>query len=456
MSTTRKRLVVCGAGPAGTAAAVLGRRWFDVIVIDEHERPGGQYWRGRSRGPAWASPSRLGGAADLRYCGDTQIVDASQSGALGCLRGDGALTHEPYDALVIAGGAYDRSVAVPGWTLPGVTTAGASLTMAREHGVSPGRNVVIAGAGLLLFALAAELRRLGSAVTIVDASSLGTHLQVARRALADATLIEEVLALRVCNPLGVSWKPGHIVTAIRGHERVRSVEVSSCDSDWRPRAGTTTEIEADAVCLGFGLIPHFDIACSLGCEIRRLQDTPDFGVRVDDGQRTSVDGVYGAGETTGIGGARLSAFEGYVAALTAAFDHGLLDSRTYTLVAARARARMQLLQGLADALRRAYAPRDGAWLLADNSTIVCRCEEVAVSTVVEALGETDSSVLAIKAMTRLGMGPCQGRVCMPSMIERLRITHGRDPSQQLGLWRVRQPLRPILLKALADVADGAW
>jgi NADPH-dependent 2,4-dienoyl-CoA reductase/sulfur reductase-like enzyme len=234
------------------------------------------------------------------------------------------------------------------------------------------------------------------------------------------------------------------------------VEVSRCDSDWRPCAGTTTEIEADAVCLGFGLVPHLDIASSLGCEIRRLQDAPDFGVRVDAGQRTSVAGVYAAGETTGIGGARLAAFEGHLAALTAAFDHGLLGSRTFAGACARARTRMRPLQGLAEVLRRAYAPRDGAWLLADSSTIVCRCEEVAESTVAEALGETDSSVLAIKAMTRLGMGPCQGRVCMPHMIERLRITQGRDPSQQLGLWRVRQPLRPIPLKALADVANGAW
>jgi hypothetical protein len=70
-------------------------------------------------------------------------------------------------AIVLCTGSYDRPVAFPGWTLPGVLTAGGAQALAKGQGVLPGRRVLLAGAGPFLLPVAAQLAAAGAEVVAV-------------------------------------------------------------------------------------------------------------------------------------------------------------------------------------------------------------------------------------------------------------------------------------------------
>ena len=69
--------------------------------------------------------------------------------------------------LVLATGAYEQSLPMPGWTLPGVMTVGGLQTLARSYRVAPGERIVIAGNGPLCLQTAAELLDGGANVVAV-------------------------------------------------------------------------------------------------------------------------------------------------------------------------------------------------------------------------------------------------------------------------------------------------
>ena len=198
--------------------------------------------------------------------------------------------------------------------------------------------------------------------------------------------------------------------------------IQDVDSDWRGVCGTEVDVAADGVCLSFGFVPQLELPHLLGCSIRYQGESGDFAVVVDANMRTTIEAVFAAGETTGIAGVRVSRVEGQIAGLTAAFDAGVI-TRT------RLQSEVEPLQRVArhlrvfsEWMRLAFRPRPGLWELAEPNTIVCRCEDVDLAQVDGALAANDVSLSAVKSDTRAGMGLCQGRVCGPYIVERLRET----------------------------------
>jgi hypothetical protein len=256
---------------------------------------------------------------------------------------------------------------------------------------------------------------------------------------------------------GVRPYARHAVVRAHGTERVEAVTVARLDGDWRPVPGTERRIACDAVAVGHGLIPRIDLATTLGCATRTTADGASALV-VDTAQRTTVAGLWSAGETAGVGGARLAMVEGELAGtaiavrLRAAPAGGSGRSsgpsaRTRSLLRARAR-----LRAFASLMAAAHAPGEGwhgpgGWL--DDDTEVCRCEEVDAGRVreaVEDLGARDAR--SVKLLTRAGMGWCQGRVCGPAVACLARGGPGRDAA--LPGSPERRPLAvPVTLGALA-------
>lgn len=469
-------LAVVGAGPAGLAAAVaaadLGLR---VTVLDAGERPGGQYYRHPAPGLGAARPEVLHHgwrsfaeraarlrtherAGDITYLAShhvwTVVRDAAEDaqeergGAAGrgawrlhaVVGSDEAPATVRASAVLLATGAYERQLPFPGWTLPGVVGAGGAQAMLKSGLVLPGRRVVVAGSGPLLLAVAGSLAAAGARVpAVVEASG---YLAYTR----------EIPAL-VRNPgklaQGAAYGAGlvrhsvrllsrHAVTAAHGTDRVQAVTVSRLDHDWRPVPGSGRRIPCDAVAVGHGLVPQLELATALGCTTRRFPDgTP--ALALDAGQRTSVRGIWAAGEAGGIGGAELALAEGELAAVSVAYElTGAPRGRRAALVRRRAR-----LRAFAGAMAAAHRPGPGwaDWL--DDDTDVCRCEEVPAGRVREAvahLGARDAR--SVKLLTRAGMGWCQGRMCGPA-VARLA---GGEPVED------RRPLScPVPLKYLAQL-----
>ncbi|MCZ0985603.1 (2Fe-2S)-binding protein [Streptomyces diastatochromogenes] len=221
---------------------------------------------------------------------------------------------------------------------------------------------------------------------------------------------------------GVRVLPRHTVVEAHGADRLEAVTVAGLDRDGRLRPGTARRIPCDTLAVGHGMLPHTDLAETLGCTLSGTD------VRVDGEQRTDVPGVWAAGETTGIGGAALALAEGHIAGRSvAARLHGTTPDPRRWATASRSRTRLREFFAALDAVY--TPPADWADRITDD-TVVCRCEEVTaeqVRTAVDTLGAGD--VRTVKLLTRAGMGWCQGRICGPAVagLTGCPFTPGRRP-----------------------------
>ncbi|WP_340682241.1 NAD(P)/FAD-dependent oxidoreductase [Amycolatopsis coloradensis] len=448
-------VVIVGAGPAGLAAAEHAL-WAgaQVTVLDQAETPGGQYHRMLPDAYAAKRPERVQhGRAEFDrrrrvlahprchwWPGSAVWAFDRAEKAVHILRGqsDGGgrrrLTLVP-DALILATGAHDRTLPFPGWELPGVYTAGAAQALAKGERVAIGERVLVAGAGPFLLPVAESLLGVGAEVVgVLEANPFSTVRKgwSSRpwRLAAHAGKAGELA--RYATTLArhrIPYRLGRAVIEARGVDRVREVVTARVRADWSVVPGTERTYEVDAVCVGHGFVPQPELAVAAGCVL------DDGFVRVDAAQRTTVDDVFAAGEITGIGGAVTAAAEGAVAGCVAAGGEPSPE-----LIRARDRA-------LAFADRLATAHPIGAawrsWLSED--TIVCRCEETTYGELTRAAEDTVCpGPHALKLGTRAGLGPCQGRICGPTVSE-LRG----------GTERHHRPIvQPIRLGELAARTEG--
>ncbi|MET9338007.1 NAD(P)/FAD-dependent oxidoreductase [Nonomuraea sp. NPDC003804] len=411
-------VVVIGGGPAGVAGALsAAQAGASVVLIDAGARLGGQYFRHQAGG----RPTGHGAERFARQCRALESratlllghkvwaveQDGDGSITVHCLEGrDERPVSVTARAVLVATGAHDRPLPFPGWDLPGVFTAGGAQALLKGNGVTAGRRVVVSGTGPFLLPVAAGLAAAGASVAgVFEANGLfglARHPLLAAGKAGEAVGYGAALARR-----RVPYRTRHAVVAAHGTTSVTHVTVARLDPAWRILS--TRTVECDAVAAGYGFVPQIELAVQLGCATGHSPDGSPV-VAVDAAQRTTVAGVYAAGEPTGVGGAALSELEGRIAGLTIARDlaapGGSLDHVPGVL-----RRRAERLRAFGEALQHAYPVQPGwqDWLADD--TLICRCEEVPLAAVREAmtLGATDAR--SVKLLARPGMGWCQGRVC---------------------------------------------
>jgi hypothetical protein len=337
-------------------------------------------------------------------------------------------------------------VALPGWTLPGVLTAGGASTLAKAYGVAPGRRVIVAGAGPVWLSVADDLAHLDSAVQIVEATPYSASVAGLPVILRDPEIAWQTLGfLQRLRRRQVRRLYGSLVTAIHGNDRVEAVTIQRVDAAWRPIPGTAKRVEADAVCLGFGFVPQLELAQALGCAIDYRPLASEFCVRTDAGMRTTRPGVYAAGEVAGAGGVRVARAEGRVAGLSVALDSGRLSTQAYAAETQPVQRTLAKARRTANWIRRTFSPRPGLWSLAEPKTVVCRCEDVRLAEAEASLTANPPTPFAVKTATRAGMGLCQGRICSSFLIEWLRAHKDYQVPAGTWPWRIRPPLRPVPL-----------
>ncbi|MBY0522403.1 MAG: NAD(P)/FAD-dependent oxidoreductase [Gemmataceae bacterium] len=380
-------VLVVGAGPAGLAAACCaaesGRR---VGVVDDNPDLGGQIWRGERVHPhhkeagAWLQRVRT---ASLDFLPGMQVIGQNGPGRLLAETADGACELR-FERLILAPGARERFLPFPGWTLPGVLGAGGLQAMVKGGLPIEGRRVVVAGSGPLLLAVAAYLRTRGAKASLIAEQAAWSALLPFGLALlrTQPDKTRQALALRWALR-GVPYRTDCWPMRADGDGKLASVTLTNGRRTW--------SVPCDYLACGFGLVPNLELPLLMGCDVRA-----GF-VAVDEMQQTSVNGVYGAGEVTGIGGLDKSLTEGQIAGYAATGQ----PAKARRLVAARKRS-----QRFAATLNTAFALRDELRHVAAPDTLVCRCEDVSYDRV-----RRHESWRAAKLQTRCGMGPCQGRVC---------------------------------------------
>jgi thioredoxin reductase len=288
-------VAIVGGGPAGMAAAVAARQaGSSVVVIDEYAAPGGQIWRRRfdevdSAAPPSLPPEAQARVRALRESGAEVLAGRSvwgtpEPGVL-MLTGSGPARVRA-KAIVLCTGAYDRPVAFPGWTLPGVLTAGGAQALAKGQGVLPGRRVLLAGAGPFLLPVAAQLAALGAdVVAVAEATRRREWMGVGPRMAAHPQRLVEYAKYRT-KVRRIVW--GHVIVRAEGDGRVQRATIAEAGPDWAP-TGAERSFEVDAVCTAYGFLPSVDLARALGCELA------GDAVAHNEDMRTSVAGVFVAG-----------------------------------------------------------------------------------------------------------------------------------------------------------------
>ncbi|MET9246311.1 FAD/NAD(P)-binding oxidoreductase [Nonomuraea sp. NPDC003709] len=444
-------LVVIGGGPAGVAgaltAALAGLR---VALLDSSVRLGGQYFRHAADPKPAPGLDRflrqaraLDARAEVLPRHQVWSVTREPDGDLvvHCVtRGADATERQVVlraRRLLIATGAHDRPLPFPGWDLPGVLTAGGAQALLKGNGVVAGRRIVVSGTGPFLLPVATGLAAAGARVLgVLEANGglgLARHPLLALAKAGEAAGYAASLARH-----RVPYRTRQAVVAAHGEREVEAVTVARLDQDWNVLS--TRVVACDTVAVGYGFVPQIELATQLGCATRNDVDGSPV-LDVDAAQRTSVPGVWAAGEPTGVGGWLLSETEGRIAGRAVVADSRSSQADSGLLLRRRERGR-----AFGEALQRAYPVKPGwqGWLRDD--TLVCRCEEVPLARVREAqdLGATDAR--SIKLLARPGMGWCQGRICGYA-VSCLAGEPQRPPRRPIA--------QPVTLGALAELPDDS-
>jgi len=449
---------IVGAGPGGLAAAtLLAREGLSVVVLDEGQRPGGQIFRqlpdGAHGHAAIAEPpSHRHGHRLLDAFQHAKV--ALQSGATVWDARPGRLWFEQGDAswllrcrhIVLAPGAYDRCIPFPGWTLPGVMTAGALQVMVRGFGVVPGKRALVVGSGPLLLPTVTALLSAGvRVVAALEASSRWAALRALPAVLGNGARCRETFwYTRKLLAAGVRLRWGWTVFGCEGDGRVQRAVIGKVDRTGRPRRETAQAIEVDVVGAGFGLVPSIELGLQLGCDSHFVAARGGHCLRVDREQRTSVARVFAAGEICGIGGAEVAIAEGELAAAA------VLSERKGLTVEPRLANKAVAERRAADAMLRAFAPLPGLHELAQPDTVICRCEDVTLQRARDAAALHGPSSRAIKLGCRAGMGPCQARICGPS----LQALACQAPAMTMDKPVVQVPLKPVSTQTILEAPLG--
>ncbi|TPJ81980.1 FAD-dependent oxidoreductase [Mesorhizobium sp. B2-5-13] len=462
-------VIVVGAGPAGmSAASELAAAGCSVIVLDMQPSPGGQIFRGleanvsekgqasdllRALGESYRAGSalitRFRAARSIDYRDQTTVWEVRPDGTVGWLRGADAGYLRARHVL-LAHGAMERPAPFPGWTLPGVMTAGAVQTLLKAGRMKPVGRVVLAGSGPLILLLADQLRRLGSPPVLIartdrlsDSVAAIRHLRIP--AIGD--FAKGVKWLAELHGAHIKMASGILDLEALGQDKVEEVRYSI----GRRRSA----VRCDLLVVHDGIIPSLDLSVGAGLTLEWDGQNASWRPRTrEDGTATAIDDsgrpdqlsrIRVTGDARRIAGADAAIAHGRVAALAILEELNKPRTRSHET----AQAAMSRAIAARPFLDAAFPPGLSTHSIA-NETIVCRCEELSAGLLRERIGSGATDINLLRAETRCGMGPCQGRNCMTTL-SRLIAEQGPGATAAPA-FRGRPPIRPLPLRALAHLS----
>ncbi|MEM5386784.1 NAD(P)/FAD-dependent oxidoreductase [Paraburkholderia phymatum] len=457
-------LLIVGAGPAGMSAALRARSLgLSVLVVDDQHAPGGQIWRavearagtrtGDLLGDEYAAGlplARAFRASGALYEPGTQVWQIEPGWQVFMSRAQQAECVQAANVL-LATGAQERPAPFPGWTLPGILTVGAAQILLKTAREIPKTPPWIAGSGPLVLLYMVQLLRAGGRIAgWLDTSPAGgwsralPHMAAALRGWND--VLKGLSWRRELQRAGFPIVRG--VTQLRGEggERLEHLVYRTAD-------GKSQRIPVDLLLVHEGVVPSIHMTQALGCEHVWRTDQRCLAPKLDEWGQTSRLGIFSAGDGAGIGGASAACTRGELAALGIAVCAGKLNEEAARRLAQPLRRKLTAQLSIRPMLDALYPPRAELFEPADD-TVVCRCEELTAGQIRAAARIGEPGPNQIKAFTRAGMGPCQGRQCGYTVAHILAQAHGKRV-EQIGFYRIRPPLKPLTLGELASLDTGS-
>ena len=452
-------IAVIGAGPAGLAAAATAAdAGLGAVILDNQPDVGGQIYRGirtaddrrrRILGRDYAAGRALLGTLEqerVSHIAGASVWEVTPDRRIFYSR-HGEATVLRAQHVVLCTGAIERPMPFPGWTMPGVMTAGAGQILLKASGIVPPGPTVLAGSGPLLFLVAVQYLRAGHPLAAIVETTPRANPRRALRFLPGVArgssylrkgiaLLAELKRRRVRH-----YKGAHGLRAL-GEGRVAAFAFRT--------DGAEHEIACATLLIHNGVVPNVQITRSLGLDHVWDPLQRCWRPRLGEWGETTIEGVAVAGDGGGIAGVEAAVLRGRIAGLHAAWRLGQLSAEAAKRRAQRERRRLAGYEAARPFLDALYAPAP-ALLVPSDETIVCRCEEVTAGTIREQVELGCLGPNQLKAFARAGMGPCQGRLCGLSVSEIIAAARG-VPVDDIGYYRIRPPIVPVTLGEIAAAA----
>lgn len=458
-------LVIIGAGPGGLAAAIKASELgVESIVLDMYPQSGGQYYH-------LPTPDlHLASARGITEEGLRLVEVAQKAGAqiwqnvevwaiypekpyLICLTG-GEVKRLRADMIIIATGAFERAVPFPGWTLPGVMTTGAALALMKNQRILPGRRILLAGSGLLQFPTAAYLVEAGADVEMVlELRRKRTFLRKWKSSLTMSSHLD-----RMFEGLGyflsmwtgkVRMRTGCAITRAIGSTNVEAAAFADVDKAGYPISGTEHTIEVDTILSGYGLIPSNRLSMISGCKHVFHPQLHSYVPIRNEWMQTTVPEIYVAGDAAGISGKQAAIIEGKIAAVAVALQMERINQKQAMEQTVSLRKKLVRERDFAQAMADLFGYLPGLSSLLEDDTVVCRCENITLNQIKQAVADGADSVAGVKNHSRAGMGWCQGRMCIQSVAQIISQELQSD-LERASRHTIRPPLFPVQLEDLLE------
>lgn len=457
---SKTSLVIIGAGPAGLAAAnVAGGLGIDTLIIDDQQSAGGQIYRGVANSTSdlrdvlgseyQHGRTLLAGLehACVTWQSQSAVWQITQDGLV-YFSGPKGSAYVQAEQVILATGALERAMPFPGWTLPGVMTAGGLQIALKTAGLVPDGNLVLAGSGPLLLLLAWQILNAGGEIsTLVETTPQQNKyhaikyfpdmLRAGKMLREGVKLLWQIRKKRIRH-----YAQATSLSAI-GKEKIEGLRFTC--------AGQTHELACDVLAVHNGVVPNVQVSRQLGLTHDWQDHQRCWYPRVGQQGETELDWLKIAGDGGGIYGARAAEYQGAIAAWSAAQALGKSeDSKARQMIDSLNRnlAPLKSARQFIDCL---YSPAK-EFLLPADETIVCRCEEVTAKDIRHYVDLGCTGPNQTKAFGRPGMGPCQGRYCGLTVSELIAESRGVS-TNSVGYYRIRPPIKPVTIAELASLHD---
>jgi NADPH-dependent 2,4-dienoyl-CoA reductase/sulfur reductase-like enzyme len=460
-------LAIIGGGPSGIVAAIeAAKAGVKVVLLDENQKLGGQIYRQFEKGFKVTDSKELGenyqksldllnqfGSVSnkIEYLNSATVWGVFQNNTLAFAR-HGATSSIKFKKLLIANGAYDRPVPFPGWTLPGVFTAGGAQKFTKTERILPGKKILLAGTGPLQLVLAYQILKAGGKIeAILEAGNVRHNwFKVLKGIWGNWDDLKEGWKyLNYIKKSGVPILRNHLILEVRGDSQVEEAVFAEIDKNWRPKTHTERIVKVDTVCVGYGLVPLTELTMLAECKHIFDRRLGGYIPERDDKMETTVSGIYTVGDGAGVAGSKVAIEEGRIAGTSIACSLGYISDEHANMHLKASRRNLDKINRLRNVLDEISMPRVGLYELANDETVICRCEEITLKEIKSAITDGTTRVKDLKRKTRVGMGTCEGRMCGPNLIEFMRYQLNAS-AEEPGYLTPRPPVKPIALGVLAN------
>jgi D-hydroxyproline dehydrogenase subunit alpha len=467
-------VAIVGAGPAGLAAAdILCGRGVKTVVIDEQPRAGGQILRQppeKFRVASWmTSPlyrktkqllhrtAARSGSACLFSTSVLGVVREQNGSFRLWIQNERGCDSVMVKALLLASGCYERPMAFPGWTLPGVMGAGAIQAFLKSQQFVPGDRFLFAGSHPLQLVVADQLLAAGADVAaVLFTQPPAAAMAMIRHPLAlvqgALQLSETARILRRLRRASIPIRFGASIVSAEGRNEVEGATVAPVDRAGRLDRARSETVVCNRIGMCYGFAASSELARQAGADAFYRPHDGGWLVRHDRWFESTVPRLFVAGEVTGLAGADASLYKGQLAGIGLARTLSKMGDREATRQARPARWALRRYQGFAVTLNRlSRPPANLATALMTDETCVCRCESISYGDLHRVLSEHNHirTANAAKLATRAGMGMCQGRLCGHNVMQLVSEAR-RTPVSDVGGFQVQFPVKPLNISLLGD------